>query len=90
MLGFVVIVDASSPESLADARGMIEFFTARSDVPFVLAVNKVDADDESAIEQVRAELRAGEAPLVAVDARDRESVKSVLLALLYEIVETAA
>src|SRR5512139_4162430 len=42
MLGFVLLVDASDRGMVADAKEMIEFFTERSDVPFVVAVNKVD------------------------------------------------
>ena len=49
MLGFVLLVDTYEPPSFADAREMIEFFTAMSDVPFVVAANKVDADDTDAI-----------------------------------------
>ncbi len=45
MLGFVLIVDANEPQTFEDARGMISFFTEMSDVPFVVAANKVAADD---------------------------------------------
>ena len=90
MLGFVVLVDAFSADSISDAREMIEFFTARSDVPFVLAVNKIDEDDDAILAQVRESLGADHAKMVPVDARDRESVKAVLLALLYEIVDSAS
>ncbi len=89
MLGFVVLVDAAEPSALADAREMITFFTEMSDVPFVVAANKVDADDTDSLLQVREdlELPAG-VPLLPMDARDRESVKAVLLALLRRILES--
>jgi len=88
MLGFVLLVDTSEPPSFADAQEMISFFTKMSDVPFVVAANKVDADDTETIRNLRDELGLAEGvPLLPVDARDRDSVKAVLLGLLYEILE---
>ncbi len=89
MLGFVLLVDATAPETMADAKEMIDFFTQMSDVPFVVAANKVDADDTETIRQVRTELALPDrVPLLPVDARDKDSVKAVLLGLLYEILES--
>lgn len=89
MLGFVLLVDTTEPQTLVDAKEMIDFFTEMSDVPFVVAANKVDADDVETIRVVRTELQlADEVPLLPVDARDRDSVKAVLLGLLYEILES--
>lgn len=89
MLGFVVLVDATSNESLSDAAGMIEFFTNMSDVPFVVAANKVAADDIPALQRVRSEIKLlDEVPLLPCDARDKESVKAVLLGLLYRILDS--
>lgn len=89
MLGFVLLVDARDPETFDDARGMIEFFTRMSDVPFVVAANKVAADDAAALDRVRDDLRLPEGvPLLPVDARSRDSVKTVLLGLLYEILKS--
>lgn len=88
MLGFVLLVDGTAPATMADAKEMIDFFTQRSDVPFVVAANKVDAEDTDAIRQVRSDLGLPDSvPLLPVDARDRQSVKGVLLGLLYEILE---
>ena len=89
MLGFVLIVDATSPQTLEGAREMIQFFTEMSDVPFVVAANKVEAEDVDQLEQVRGDLALDpKVPLLPVDARDRDSVKAVLLGLLYEILES--
>jgi uncharacterized protein len=89
MLGFVLIVDAQSPQTLEDAREMISFFRDMSDVPFVIAANKVAPEDIEQLQQVRSDLQLDpKVPLLPVDARDRDSVKSVLLGLLYEILES--
>jgi small GTP-binding protein len=89
MLGFVVLVDGTSPESVDDAKSMIEFFAQMADVPFVVAANKVDESDEQTLAYVRStlDLDAG-VPLFACDARERESVKSVLLGLMHRILES--
>jgi small GTP-binding protein len=85
MLGFVVLVDASITEAVA----MIEFFTGMSDVPFVVAANKVASDDTATLSSLRSRLAlSDDVPLLAVDARDRESVKGVLLGLLYRILDS--
>jgi len=89
MLGFVLLVDALDPSTFEDARGMITFFTGMSDVPFVVAANKVAADDTEVLRRVREDLNLPQSvPLIAVDARVRDSVKSVLLGLLYEILKS--
>ena len=89
MLGFVLIVDATEPATFEDARGMITFFTEMSDVPFIVAANKVSADDLVTLQQVRSNLElADNVPLLPVNARDRDSVKAALLGLLYEILES--
>lgn len=89
MLGFVLMVDATEPQTFEDARAMIDFFTQMSDVPFVVAANKVDPEDVQRLQQVRSDLELdANVPLLPVDARQRDSVKAVLLGLLYEILES--
>ncbi|MDZ4179499.1 MAG: ATP/GTP-binding protein [Coriobacteriia bacterium] len=89
MLGFVLLVDVTDADSFADAMSMIRFFRQMSDVPFVVAANKVAADDLEAIREVRNRLELEDSvPLLPVDAREKDSVKAVLLGLLYEILES--
>lgn len=89
MLGFVLLVDALESESIEDARSMIAFFKEMSDVPFVVAANKVTAEEAERVVRLRADLALEEdVPLLPVDARDKDSVKAVLLGLLYRIVES--
>lgn len=89
MLGFVLLVDSTSPESIHDATQMIEFFTKMSDVPFVVAANRGGDLDEAALDGLRSEIALSpDVPLLPVDARDKDSVKEVLLGLLYRILES--
>lgn len=89
MLGFVLLVDTAEPSTFEDAKAMIEFFTKMSDVPFVVAANKVGAEDTEMLHRVRTDLGlSDDVPLLPVDARQRDSVKAVLLGLLYEILKS--
>ncbi len=89
MLGFVLLVDALSNDSVAEAVAMIDFFTSMSDVPFVVAANKVKDDDTDALSALRSRLElSDDVPLLPVDSRSRESVKGVLLGLLYRILDS--
>jgi small GTP-binding protein len=91
MLGFVLLVDSSDDTSFQDAKAMIRFFSEMSDVPFVVAANKVEDGDDSRLERVRGSLELEEfVPLIAVDARDKESVKQALLGLMHRIMERIA
>ena len=89
MLGFVLLVDVVDGDTFSDAKTMIDFFREMSDVPFVVAANKVAAEDTDTIRQLRGSLCLEDSvPLLPVDAREKESVKAVLLGLLYEILES--
>lgn len=89
MLGFVLLVDADDRDSYEDAKSMIAFFRNMSDVPFVVAANKVSATDMKTLRAVRTAIALDdEIPLLPVDARDKESVKAVLLGLLYRILDS--
>jgi small GTP-binding protein len=86
MLGFIVIVDSNRPETFREARMILETFRAYAPTPYVVAANKQDLPDAWDIEDMRVALRLDPSikflPCVAVD---KESVKSVLLELLYSI-----
>lgn len=89
MLGFVLLVDADSSDSISDAASMIGFFRNMSDVPFVVAANKVKEGDTSSLNGIRTRLGLDDAvPLLPCDAREKDSVKAVLLGLLYEILNS--
>ena len=88
MLGYVLLVDASRQDSLDEAVGILAAFRKMARVPFVVARNRAAGIDPSDEERVRSVLELGtEVPVVPCDATDRESVKSVLLALLYSVVD---
>jgi small GTP-binding protein len=89
MLGYVLLVDATREDSLQEAVPILEAFRRMARVPFVVGLNRAGGLDEAEEERVRAVLElAPDIPVVPCDALDRESVKSVLLALLYAVVDS--
>ena len=89
MLGYVLLLDADREDSLQEAVGILAAFRKMARVPFVVALNRAAGIDPSDEERVRSVLELGEdVPVVPCDATDRESVKSVLLSLLYSVVDS--
>src|SRR4026208_1260903 len=86
MLGFIVMVDSTRPETFREARSILETFRAYAPTPYVVAANKQDQDDAWAMEDMRIALRleSGVKFLPCV-ATDKNTVKAVLLELLYGI-----
>ena len=88
MLGFVVMVDSTRPETFYEARSILETFRAYAPTPYVVAANKQDLPDAWDLEDMRIALRLSkDVKLLPCVATDKESVKRVLLELLYSILE---
>lgn len=86
MLGFIVMVDSTRPETFKEARSILETFRAYAPTPYVVAANKQDCDDAWDLEDMRIALRLSpKVKLLPCVAMDKESVKTVLLELLYTI-----
>src|SRR5512139_3280303 len=84
MLGFVVLVDSARPETFREARQILETFRAYAPTPYVVAANKQDVPDAWELEDIRLALRLGsKVKLLPCVATKKETVKSVLLELLY-------
>jgi small GTP-binding protein len=88
MLGFVVMVDSSRPETFREARRILETFRAYAPTPYVVTANKQDLEDSWDPEDMRIALRlSSDVKLLPCIATDKESVKNALLELLYSILE---
>jgi signal recognition particle receptor subunit beta len=78
-LGAVVLADT---RRLADSFAAVDYFERRR-IPFTVAVNHFDGADQYPAETVRDALDLDPGvPLVMCDARDRESVKEVLVTVV--------
>ncbi len=85
-LGAVVLLDT---RRLGDCFAAVDFFESRG-VPFIAAVNQFPDAGSYSLEEVREALALPpHVPLVRTDARSRESVKLVLIALLDHLMHRA-
>ncbi|MGH8774548.1 MAG: GTP-binding protein [Jiangellaceae bacterium] len=78
-IGAVVLVDS---RRLADCFGAVDYVEQRG-IPFLVALNAFDGVQQHDVDEVRDALQLGlEVPFVVTDARERDSVKSVLVRLV--------
>jgi small GTP-binding protein len=88
MLGFIVVVDSSRPETFREAKGILQTFRAYAPTPYVVAANKQDREDAWTVDDLRIALKLDrKVKMLPCVATDRQSVKKVLLELLYSILE---
>lgn len=86
MLGFIVMVDSNRPETFREARTILETFRAYAPTPYVVAANKQDRPEAWDIDDMRVALRLDpKVKLLPCVGTKKDSVKSVLLELLYGI-----
>jgi len=86
MLGFIVMVDSTRPETFREARNILETFRAYAPTPYVVAANKQDKEEAWDIDDMRIALRLDpKVKFLPCVATDKETVKTVLLELLYSI-----
>ncbi|NSW53159.1 MAG: ATP/GTP-binding protein [Anaerolineae bacterium] len=88
MLGFVVMVDSTRPETFREARRILETFRAYAPTPYIVAANKQDLPDAWDLGDMRLALRlADDVHLLPCVSTDKETVKKVLITLLESILE---
>lgn len=88
MLGFIVLVDSVRPETFREAKHILEIFRGYAATPYVVAANKQDLADAWSPDDLRIALKIDkDTKVLPCIARDKESVKTVLLELLYSILE---
>jgi uncharacterized protein len=86
-LGAVILADT---RRIADCFASIDYFE-RNGTPFVIAVNCFDSAPRFQAEDIRIALSLGpEVPIVQCDARQRDSVKQVLVSLVKYVMMTTS
>ncbi|MEU7471029.1 ATP/GTP-binding protein [Streptomyces sp. NPDC044984] len=86
-LGAVVLVDVRRPRTSFAA---IDFFERRG-IPFVIAVNGFHGEHPYPVEDIREALALPDGvPVLLCDARERESCRDVLIALIDRLIAQAA
>jgi signal recognition particle receptor subunit beta len=85
-LGGVVLVD---PSRLDDCFVALDYFE-KIKLPYVVAVNQFAGRSQMSLDQVRDAVNVDpDVPIVSIDARSREQVKTVVLTLLHRILARA-
>ena len=88
MIGYLLLVDAAREESVQEAAGILEAFRTMARVPYVVALNRAASDNNALVDDVRTRLEIpSDIAILPCDATDKESVKNVLLALLYAVLD---
>lgn len=88
MLGFIVMVDSTRPETFREARSILETFRAYAPTPYIVVANKQDCQDAWTVDDIRVALRLDPGiKLLPCTAKMKSAVKTVLLELLYGILE---
>ena len=88
MIGYLLLVDAAREDSIQEAAGILDAFRTMARVPFVVGLNRAGGDDHMLVESVRSRLEIpSDIAILPCDATDKESVKNVLLALLYAVLD---
>jgi small GTP-binding protein len=88
MIGYLLLVDAEREDSVQEAASILDAFRTMARVPYVVALNRASGDDHALVENVRSQLDVpSDVAILTCDATDKESVKNVLLALLYAVLD---
>ena len=88
MLGFIVMIDSTRPETFREARSILETFHAYAPTPYIVAANKQDMADAWDLGDIRLALRLDPTiKILPCIAKKKSSVKTVLLELLYAILD---
>ena len=86
ILGYVVLVDSTRPQTCPTTRRVVEFFETISDVPYVVVANKQDVEDAFSTDDIRHILSLDDGiPVLPCNALDKGQVKEVLLVLFDRI-----
>jgi small GTP-binding protein len=90
-MGYIVMVDSCRPAHLLETQRLMAHFAAITPAPFVVAANKQDDPAALPLSYIRKRLQLPlEITVLPCIATDRESVKSILMALIMHIDQSTA
>ena len=76
MLGFIIMVDSTRPETFRETRTILETFRAYAPTPFVVAANKQDLEDAWEVDDIRIALRLDpNIKIISCSSIDKRDVK---------------
>lgn len=85
LLGYVLLVDATRPDTTPVARHVRDHFESRVDVPSVVGLTRLLGDPAPLEHRIRAELELPpEVPVLPTDVRDRDDARHLLHSVLLQ------
>jgi uncharacterized protein len=91
MIGFICLVNASDDRSVEESAHILDQFRQYADVPYVIGVSHLDErsdDTDQVLRDVRKILEVpAETQVIAVDPREREDVKTLMLHILVGVLQ---
>ena len=88
LLGYVLLIDATRPDTSPVARHVRDHFESQVGVPSTVALNRVLGDPAPLERRIRAELELPpEVPVLPTDVRDRDEAKRLIHAVVVRALE---
>ena len=86
MSAFCLLIDSTNPRSIYEGQAILKYLTLLDVVPHVVVANKQDLEGALSLQQIRHRMRLiDRIRLIGCNATERDSVRNVLLKLLYMI-----
>jgi small GTP-binding protein len=86
IIGFILLVDSTNPVEEVTSR-ILQFLSEQTDAPYVIACTKQDHEEALSVHIIKDQLNIDDVPVLPCVATNKESVRTVLLTLLREILE---
>ncbi|MCP4230502.1 MAG: GTP-binding protein, partial [bacterium] len=87
MVGFIVMIDSTNPNSYDETEAIISYFKELSDVPYVLVANKQDEPEADSPDEIRDVLGlAGEEQILPCTASNPNSASQVIREIVEMII----
>ena len=89
-LGTVFLVDGASDRALGVAKEMLKTYHEMNDMQLVIGVSKQDLPEAKSLNEIASMLEVGDIPMFAIDAREKEDARFLIMALLQEVLSESA
>lgn len=84
-LGGILLVDSASDRAIEEAKAMIHAWDDIADFPLIIGATKQDLEEAMPLEKLAETLNSGDVPIFAVDARERDDNRMLVMSLIQEI-----
>jgi len=89
-LGTIFLVDSSSQRAIDEGKKMYQYYRNKADTPIIIGATHRDKEDARDLDALADALGAEDANIIPCDPRQKEDSKTLVLALLQELMESEA